>query len=485
MREYLVTVSGEVVLKSSRTRPRFFNALARSIRDAVSRSGGKVVDLSVVEAKIYLVTDVDVSNTVSKVFGVYRVGEVLSYTFNDLSDLVKWIAENAKSFVVGKRFAVRVKRSGSHNFTSLDVAREAGALLKPFSSGVDLNNPEVVVEVEVRGQKAFLYKNSVKGPGGLPVGVEGKALVMFSGGFDSPIAAWYAAKRGVEIDFLHFILGPLQSTYYAFNVAKKLSYDWLYGYSPKFIAIDFRDVVKEIVKNVEWSYRQVALRTLMYIAAQKIASELGYNAIVTGESLGQASSQTLKNLEAIESYLKPSKPILRPLIGFDKEEIIDFSKKLGLYELSAKVVEACAIAPTKVVTASTLENLSEKLKSLDLSIVDKALNSRIVVNVLKANPESVIPETDIEIDFIPSNAIVIDARSSEKVFEEPIANAIPLSKADFSNMPMDKPIVIVCETGALSYVIAKELREKGLKAYSLRGGAKTCKIYIEKSSAMQ
>lgn len=478
---YLVTVSGEAILKSSRSRPKFFNALIRNISDAVSRAGGRVISIDVVEAKIHLVTDVDAIDAISRVFGVYRVGRVLVYEFRDLSDLTRWVAENSKDVVVGRRFAVRVKRSGVHSFTSIDVAREVGALLKPFSSGVDLDNPEVVVEVEVRGSKAFLYRDSVKGPGGLPTGVEGRALVLFSGGFDSPVAAWYTARRGVEIGFLHFILGPLESTYNAFVVAKKLSFDWLYGYRPKFIAIDFRDVVKEIVEKVDWSYRQVVLRALMYLAASKIVEELGYDAIVTGESLGQASSQTLKNIAAIESCIRMSKPILRPLISFDKEEIIELSRRLGLYELSSKVVEACAIAPSKVVTAATSDGLSKRLGSIDMKVVEEALKKRIIVSVLEARSEDVIPETDIEIDFIPSNALIIDARKETGVGELPIGNAIPLNKVDFSSIPPDKPIIIICDTGGLSYIIAKELREKGFKAYSLRGGAKACKVFAENS----
>jgi len=164
---------------------------------------------------------------------------------------------------------VRVKRSGQHKFTSLDVARKVGELLKPYSAGVDLENPEVTVELEVRGSVAYLYTRTIRGPGGLPVGVEGKALVLFSGGFDSPVAAWFTAKRGVKVDFLHYYMGSTLSTYYAFQVAKELAFKWLYGYQPVFILVDFTDIISEISRKVEWSYRQVVLRAVMYSVAEK------------------------------------------------------------------------------------------------------------------------------------------------------------------------------------------------------------------------
>lgn len=468
---YLVTVSGELPLKSSRTRPKFYRKLVENISNALERHGIKLVEHKLLEAKVLVSTDSEALHVLSRVFGVYRAGRVLEYEFKSLEDLAKWVSENTRAVVSGRKFAVRVKRSGDHSFTSIDVAREIGALLKPYSAGVDLENPEVVVEVEVRGSKCYLYVESAKGPGGLPIGVEGSALVLFSGGFDSPVAAWLTAKRGVRVDFLHFYMGSARSTYYAFMVAKELASKWLYGYRPTFILVDFRDVVSELVKKVEWSYRQVVLRALMYYAGSRLAEKAGYDAIVTGESIGQASSQTLKNLKSAELAVNPAVPILRPLLGLDKEEIVELSRKIGLYELSARVAEACAVAPTRVVTSSTPEDVAKYLKDIDVSIVDKAVESAVVLDVLSSQPHEAIPRSDIELDFIPEGFLVVDARSSR---EKEIEGAIPLSSLDLARLPRDKPVIIVCDTGSVSYVLAKELRDKGYLAFSLRGGIKGC-----------
>jgi len=468
--KYLVTVTGEIPLRSSRTRPRFYKVLIDNIRDAVERVGGRVNTIEILEAKILLDVDREVEEVLTRVFGVYRVGRVLEYEFRDLKDLAEWVASKATGYVQGKKFAVRVKRSGQHDFTSLDVAREVGALLKPFSKGVDLENPEVEVSLEVRGSRVFLYLDTARGPGGLPIGVEGRGLVLFSGGFDSPVAAWFTAKRGVRVDFLHYVMGSTQSSYNAFRVAQELARKWLYGYRPVFIIVDFRDLLYEITKKVEWSYRQVVLRALMYIVGSKIAVNQGYDVIVTGESIGQASSQTLRNLEAIELVSKPLKPIMRPLVGFDKEEIIEYSRRIGLYELSSMVVEACSIAPSRVVTAAKPDELTRELEKINMELVEKAVREAKTLDLLSSNPLDVIPSSDLEIDFIPVEAIVVDARNPENRVKNPIHGAIGLEELKIEELPREKPVIIVCETGVKSLLIARTLREHGLKAYSFKGG---------------
>lgn len=476
MQEYLITVSGELPLRSNRTRPKFYSFLIKNINDAVSKQGIKVLESKIIGAKVLFVTDKEALPYISKVFGVHRVAKVLVYRFRDLQDLSRWIFENAKDAVMGKKFAIKVKRSGAHNFKSIDVAREVGALLKPFSGGVDLNRPEVRVEIEIYEDTAFLYKDSKSGPGGLPIGVEGKALVLFSGGFDSPVAAWLTAKRGIQVDFLHCLMGTSQMLYFPFLVAKKLASEWLHGYRPKFVIVDFRDIIKEISEKVDWSYRQVVLRALMYITSSKLAKSMNYDAIVTGESIGQTSSQTLKNISSIEVAIRPSLPILRPLISYDKEEIIKISRDLGLFDLSSKVEEPCAIAPSRVATSTTPVQLIEQLNRIDQSVIDKAVSSIKVINVYEAEPQDVIISDDIELDFIPDGALIVDARSMPNKGGD-LKDAIPVNQLDPSRLPKDRVIVVVCETGNVSYIIAKTLRDSGFKAYSLRGGLKGCPIH--------
>lgn len=480
MRKYLVTVSGEIVLKSVRTRPRFFKALIRNIEDALRREGVKGFKVFVDGARIFVEAKDEVTSVLTRVFGVYRVGEAVELAFTDLRDLAAKIAEVAREDVRGKKFAVRVHRVGTHDFTSMDVAREAGAALLPYSAGVDLTNPEVTVWVEVRGEKAYVYRSRARGPGGLPIGVEGRGLALFSGGFDSPVAAWYVARRGVEVHFLHFALASPQATYLAVEVAKTLSTRWLHGYRPRMYVIDFNRVVDVIRREVRQSYRQVVLRALMYRAGELLASKAGFDALITGEVIGQASSQTLQNLHAIENVVNPSVPIIRPLAGMDKEEIVEASRRIGTHDTSAKVFEACAIAPSMVTTRAKKGELTRELSKVPYDLVEKAVQEATVLDVMSADPLSALSGSSVEIDFIPERAIIVDVRPKDQWMKDGVPGSIHISEFHQLKDLRDRPTLLYCDRGNLSYLAALSLRKEGVRAFSFRGGIEALRKAIEK-----
>ncbi len=374
----LAAVAGEVALKSERTRPRFERRLVANVRDALERNGVGYEKVEVVDGRLLVWTEQleEALHVLLRVFGVHGATVAYAFEYESLGDLAARVEEVAAEWVKGRRFAVRARRAHAEGFTSLDVAREVGARLKPYSAGVDLDNPEVEVHVEVRGRRAFVHRGFERGPGGLPVGVEGRALVLFSGGIDSPVAAWLTAKRGVEVDLLHYILADPRSLDEALEVAKVLASRWLYGYRPKLYAVDFRVVTGIIAAKVRREYAQVVLRAAMYIYASRFAEKRGYQALVTGESLGQVSTQTLGNLSALERVLARSLPvplILRPLAGMDKEEIVQMARRIGTYEASARVREYCRIAQEgRVITRADPRTLEEELAKV-LEYVDMAL----------------------------------------------------------------------------------------------------------------
>ncbi len=478
---YIIALAGEVVLKSRRTRPRFLRRLVSNIEDALQRHGVSDYRVWVDGARVFVESPVDFSDVLRRVFGIYRFGEVVELDFKDLRDLAGKVASLAKDMVVGKKFAVRVHRTGEHDFTSIDAAREIGNLLYKYSAGVDLENPEAEVWVEIRGDKAYLYKSRIKGPGGLPIGVEGRALVLFSGGFDSPVASWYMARRGVQVDFLHYIMASPQSAYLAYKVARYLAENWLYGYKPRLIIADFRKITEAIREKVRRSYRQVVLRAIMYIVGERVAKKIGYDALVTGESLGQAASQTLANLNAIEKVVNIKTLILRPLIGFDKEEIIDMSRRIGTHDLSSCVAEFCAIAPTLVTTKAKVHELENELNKIPSNLIDDTVSSIRIIDVLEAKPEELLPEEDIEIDYIPEEAIVVDMRPMEEYNKLRHPRAIHISQVRNWNEFKGKTVILYCDHGHLSYIQARLLRKQGIKAYSLRGGINTLKKLLFKT----
>jgi len=369
-RVVLASIAGEIVLKSDRTRPRFERRLVRNIVDAFRREGVECSDVWVEAARLYVSGCRDYAvlektvDTLSRVFGIHWATIAYLVRYKSLDDLAERVKEIAGEWVRGKKFAVRARRSGVEEFTSLDAARVIGAALYSLSAGVDLENPEVEVFVEIRGSKAYIYRETRQGPDGLPIGVEGKAIVLFSGGLDSPAAAWMAAKRGIEVDLVHYVLASPLSIVDALRVGKKLARLWLHGYRPRLYVFDFRPVTAAIAGMVDSSYAQIVLRLAMYVVAEKFALAMGYDAVYTGESVGQVSSQTLKNLYALARAYPLKVPVIRPLAGFDKEEIVSLTRRIGVYEEAARTKEYCQLARGLVTTRADPDKLAREYEKI-------------------------------------------------------------------------------------------------------------------------
>ncbi len=465
---YLIRISGEIVLKSERTRARFERQLVKNIVDMAVKKGLDEPKVVRGQARIFVEGSNGLEEVLKKVFGVYSFSPVILVEFEDLDDLALKAEQIFKKIVSGRIFAVRVKRAGEHPFTSMDAARVIGARLYKYAKGVNLKKPEVEVFVEIRDNRAYFYDKVIAGPGGLPIGVNGKALSLFSGGFDSPVASWFAWKRGVALDFVYFNLGGLDAVYRTMRVLKVLVENWCSGYSPRIHIVDFRLLVSRITKEVEPLLRQVVLRRLMYKAAEIIAKEIKACALVTGESLGQVSSQTLWNLVVEEEILDI--PVLRPLLGFDKQEIMDLARKIGTYEESSKVKEYCAIVRGRAATRARLEDVKKEERKIPLDLLEKAVGERRTYNVYEVNPVDFLPKENIAINFIPEEAILVDLRSREEYEAWHPANALHIEDFTLESLPKEKVIVLYCESGGVSYELARELRERGFKAYSFEGG---------------
>ncbi len=478
--KYLITVSSEMPIKSWRSRPRFYRTLISNLSKALERGGLSKPkhSIRIIGAKIVLESEVDALEDLSRVFGVARVAEVEVIDFSDLKELIGKVGELTAKLVTNKKFAVRVKRSGVHNFTSIDVAKELGAYLKPYSVGVDLENPDVEVVLEVRGSRAYLHRRSVKGFGGLPIGTEGCALSLFSGGIDSPVAAWLTAKRGVKVDYLHFFMGSPKSTRLAYTAARTLTSMWFYGHRPKLYVVDLTGILNQVREKVVWEFRQIVLRTLMYLIGAEVASRNSYNALITGESIGQTSSQTLANLSTAQAVANVQIPILRPLIGFDKEEVVNLARTIGTYEVSCRVGEPCAIAPSRVRTKASREELRMEVDKIPREIMVRTIDSLKILDVLASSPNEVLPDNLVIIDFMPEDAVVIDLRDKEEYLEWHYPGALHYEDVDVESMK-GRTIVLYCWRGSKSYVEASKLRARGFKAYSFAEGVDALKNYLE------
>jgi thiamine biosynthesis protein ThiI len=265
--------------------------------------------------------------------------------------------------------------------TSQEINQIIGASIREWSGAkVDLSNPDLTVHIEVLPDEAFFYFDKIQGPGGLPVGVSGTVVGLLSGGIDSPVAALRMMKRGCRVVLVHFHSQPFAdrtSEEKAIVLARRLC---CWQFASRLYLVPFGEVQQQVVAGVTGRFRVLVYRRLMLRIAQQIAQKEGAQALVTGESLGQVSSQTLENIAAIEEAA--GLPILRPLIGMDKEEITREAQQIGTYDVSTIPDQDCCsmFTPREVVTRATDEEvrLAERTLDADRLVQGALAASRLV-----------------------------------------------------------------------------------------------------------
>ena len=356
---FLVRYS-EIFLKSETVRRRWENVLISNIREVlpgchVRREGGRIwVEGAVDPEKL------------KKVFGVVSFSSCEHCKLEELNSFILSFCDNG-GIHDARTFAVRVKRVGSHKFTSPEKAAELGYLILNQFQGlkVDLDCPEKEIFVEIRDKDCYVFDDMIKGAGGIPRGVEGKVVALLSGGIDSPVAAWLMMKRGCKVLPLYVDCFPFFDDS-MLRRAKKVA-DILRGYQPDFelrvVNDNFLERAKEVLKSagIE-NYTCILCKRHMYRVAERIAKEEGAKGIVTGESLGQVASQTLDNLLVLNDAC--TLPVYRPLIGFDKVEIERIAKEIGTFEASILPARSCSAVPKRPVTKAKLDKVLDMEKEL-------------------------------------------------------------------------------------------------------------------------
>ncbi len=321
------------------------------------------------------------------IFGIHEIN--LGYKLNNND--IKNIENNLKELIVlkdFKTFKVETKRSyKKYNMTSMEISKYlGGVVLKSKKTvSVDVHNPEVVINVEVRSDSAYIYFDKIPGIGGYPVGSLGKGLLMLSGGIDSPVAGYLALKRGVRIEGIYFESPPHTSDA-AKNKVKELA-SILTNYSGymKLHIVNFTNIQESIYKNVPHEYLITIMRRMMYRISERIANRNNLKVIVNGESIGQVASQTLTSMSVINNVT--NMPVIRPVACLDKLEIISTAKKIGTYETSILPYEDCCtiFVPEHPVINPTLEKCLEYEKLINVdALVKEAVNN---VNTIKIKNE--------------------------------------------------------------------------------------------------
>lgn len=381
MRELLLVRYGEIFLKGL-NRPYFIRSLVRKIRYALRGLGASA---AVHDGRILVdgFNDMDtVIDRVTRVFGVHSVCPAVEMDKEDFDALcaqaIRMTADMEGTFKVAARRSDKryFMDSPAINMELGHRILEANPALK-----VDLHNPEHVLNVEIR-DAAYLYVRVIPGVGGMPVGTNGSATLLLSGGIDSPVAGWMVAKRGVQINAVHFHSFPYTSELArekVLDLARKLSFSCC---GIKVHIVPFTEIQLQIRDRCPEEYSTLIMRRFMMRIAEKIALQTESGALVTGESIGQVASQTMEALGATDCVV--SMPVFRPLIGFDKSEIIDVARKIDTYELSSLPYEDCCtvFTPKHPATRPRKEKVEDAERALDVEgLISAALENVEVVSV--------------------------------------------------------------------------------------------------------
>jgi thiamine biosynthesis protein ThiI len=472
----ILRFSGELSIKARATRYRFTQRLLQNLRNALE-SQGTPPDIEISHDRIFVWLPEGASDAaLTRVFGIQSISRAERRKVDGLDHLVREGEALFRERVRGKRFAVRARRVGNRRpgeIRSAEVMRELGSALLPVSAGVDLGNPEVTVHLELSGDEVSYFSERTPAQGGLPLGVEGRAIALVSGGFDSAVAAWYLMRRGVSLDYVFCNLGGATHRLGTLRVMKVIADQWSYGDRPRFHTIEFGPLVEELQSKTSPRFWQILLKRLMLVAGERVARRIRAAAIVTGECVGQVSSQTLQNLAVISHAT--AVPILRPLVGMNKEEIIDVARRIGTFELSKVVGEYCDLAPKSPATAAALDVILDEESRLDLGLLHRCVDEREVVELRGADVEELaIPE--LETDGIPDGATVIDLRTKAQYqsWHHPGALWLDFGHAmkAYPSFDRSQRYVLYCEFGLKSAHLAEFMRKEGFDASNFRGGTR-------------
>ena len=368
---------GEMSTKGKNKRD-FINSLARSIRHTL-KDNEDDYDMIIRHDHIYLNIKNKIDGLIEKlkdISGMYsfslalKIDQDLDNILNVSLDVLK--KEN------GNTFKIRTKRiDKSYPFISDEINRKvAGNILRNTDKKVDVHNPDILLDIEIRDDGAYLFTETIKGMGGYPSGTIGKCLMMLSGGIDSPVATYLLLKRGVDITCIHYASPPYTNSGVIDKLEDILHKLTKYQTKIKLYIIPFTKIQEKIYEVSPEGYPITIMRRMMYRLADKLAKRLRINCIANGESVGQVASQTIHSLYVINEVT--NMPVLRPLCTYDKVDIIKISEKIGTYEISIRPFEDCCtiFAPVKPKTSPKLDECLEIEKKFDFEpMLDEAIKN--------------------------------------------------------------------------------------------------------------
>ncbi|UCE29423.1 MAG: tRNA sulfurtransferase [Candidatus Bathyarchaeota archaeon] len=387
----IVRFGGELWLKKAWTKRRYVRCLVRNMKHVLKHHNVEHSEVMRRHGRLFLRTRevAEASSHISRVFGVGSVSPALEVCSNRLEDIVdKSVLLAGDLLGEGNSFAVRCRRVGKHTYGSGDVCRQVGQrVLKELGEyrnlTVDLKHPDIVLGVEVRDNEAFVFNETVKGVGGMPLGTQDRVICILNGDIDSAVAGWLVMKRGCPLVPLYFDCGSCSEEIAGKSALKTAEalLDWAVGFPRWFYSVHYGHVLESIVKNCPSPLTCLLCKRMKYRVAEQIAELKRAEGIVTGETIGEQTSLTIQNLRVLDDAAKRF-PVHRPLLGFDKAETERMARKIGTYKTSARSVLGCKAIPHKPATKAKLEEIFKAEAELNINeMTERCLEELEVVGL--------------------------------------------------------------------------------------------------------
>ncbi|MCA3952309.1 tRNA uracil 4-sulfurtransferase ThiI [Vibrio vulnificus] len=474
--KFIVKPHPEIFVKSESVRKRFTKILESNIRIIIQNRTESVavfnrrdhIEVSANSHQYYQ----QVLEILTTTPGIQQVLEVKQSGFKDLHDIYEQVLDLSRERIENKTFVVRAKRRGKHDFTSIELERYVGGGLNQSveSASVKLHNPDITIKIEVVDDKLNQILAHHKGLGGFPLGTQEDLLSLISGGFDSGVSSYLHIKRGSKVHYCFFNLG---GPAHEIGVKQVAHFLWnKYGSSAKvrFISVDFEPVVAEILEKVEDGQMGVVLKRMFMRAAGMVAEKFDIQALVTGEALGQVSSQTLTNLRHID--VVTDRLILRPLINWDKDEIIRVARDIGTEDFAKTMPEYCGVISKKPTVKAVKEKLEAEEANFNFDILEQVVRNARQMDIRDIAKESAQAAPEVEqVQAIEEHAVVLDIRSPDEEDDSPLeidgveVKHIPFYKlsTQFGDLDQSKTYLLYCARGVMSRLQALYLQEQGFK----------------------
>lgn len=472
--KFIIKLFPEIMIKSDSVRKRFIKILTSNIRNVLLRETENVAvirnwDFIEVRAKVAEEAPM-VLDLLQRTPGIHHILEVEEYPFETMHDIFEQTLAQVRPQLEGKTFCVRVRRKGKHEFRSLDVERYVGGGLNQHieSARVKLTQPDVTIRIDIEHDKMLLVKARHEGLGGYPIGTQEDVLSLISGGFDSGVSSYMLIRRGSRVHYCFFNLGGAAHEIGVKQMAYHIWSRYSTSHKVRFVAINFENVVGEILEKVDNGQMGVVLKRMMVRAASKVAQRFDIQAIVTGEALGQVSSQTLTNLRLIDKAADAL--VLRPLITHDKEQIIAMAKTIGTDDIAKSMPEFCGVISKNPTVKAIESRILEEEGHFNFDVLEEAVQQAQYLDIREIAQQTEQEVTSVETTSeLGENDVILDIRSPEETEESPFTlegvtvKVLPFYKlsSQFGSLDQSKQYLLYCQRGVMSKLQALYLKENG------------------------